>query len=345
MKERKKHPLFWLIMVVLFVVAIGVWVWTKHGGPKINKFTGIKTTEYTSASDMLSECKEIKIPPLMNIVSDDVKCSKTGDTYQIVERSGRYLFRVTESNQYYFVIDSFELEDSKTDEKNTVENNPYNIRYVRYRNGCTNFENCTILNWDDSKYIYSIIIGEKKDKTEALELIGIKEEELREFITPHFGVENKDTPDNTDEEETTTQLETSTSKETSENIPSIPDTPSTPDTTPKLPDTSVTDFDDNAKNTSITFPKTSTDVIGISYPGAVIYSLGGKPIMAVVYDQNSNIFEGGNEIKIKNNMTVRYLSENPFNKETEKDLYNDYETIYNNMASIANSVEVKDKEE
>lgn len=360
MKERKKHPILFAIMLVLFIVAVIFWIWTKNGGPKINKVTGEKTVNYSSISDMISG-DEVKLPSIVDVLNDDVKCTRTGNTYQILESSGKYLLRFTESGQYYFAIDPFELEGANQDEKNFVENNSNGIRYVRYRNGCLNFENCTAINWDDTKYTYSIIIGTKLDKNKALEVIGVKTEELREFVKPHFAGEDVENNGNTYEltepnkenelGTVTTEINTSeavtTSVTTTLDTSEIP-TETTESTSEKSSDTSnenldsnITDFENKANKVSIDFPNTSTEIVSVAYPGAVMYSMGGKIIVAVVYDKSSDIFSESNEIKIKNNMVVRYLSENPFDMYEQPQLYSDYEKIYNSMASIANSVKVE----
>ena len=356
MKERKKHPIFWAIMIILFVAALVLWVWTRHGGPKIYKVEGIKTVEYNNATDMLSNCDGIRLPSNINILSDNIQCSKTGSVYQILESSGAYIIKITESSQYYFAIDPFELEGAKTDERNFVEGNANNIRYIRIRTGCIGFENCTSVNWDDEKYTYALIIGDMVDKTEVLDILGIKESELKEFIKPHFKGEDDYTYDDENESEnvveqtsettedtyvTESDVVTTTLVTTSNNGAITTDTSSENAETPTINiDSNISDFETEANKISIDFPNTSTEIIKVPYPGAIMYSMGGKVVLAVVYDKNSDIFEDGNEIKIKNNMAVRYLSENPFDKDEEQILYNDYEKLYNNMASIANSVKI-----
>lgn len=358
MKERKKHPIFWTIMLVFFVAALGLWIWTRHGGPKINKVVGEGSTSYSSLGDMMSSVGDIRLPSIVNSETDKITCEKDSNTYQILEGSGKYLIRFINTSDYYFVVDSFDIEEALADEENFVENNEYNIRYIRYRTGCKNFENCTVVNWDDTNYTFSMILGDKYDKKEVLDMLGIKESELTMFVKPHFegeydGIDDDTYDENSEYKEITTntpdiEVTTALTEVSSKDITSetTSDSNVTEDITSGKEDTTldkdlvnnIEDFEDKANNVSIKLPSTVTPVTSVAYPGAVMYSMGGKVILAVVYDSSSDIFGENNEIKVKNNMSVRYLAENPFDSVTEETLYNDYNTIYNNIISIANSV-------
>ena len=77
---------------------------------------------------------------------------------------------------------------SGTDKKYTVNNNSKS--FVRYRLGCENLENCTVINWVEDGLSYGAILAGIRTEDEILNLLSINSVDIKEFY---------DTDDNTEE--------------------------------------------------------------------------------------------------------------------------------------------------
>lgn len=301
----KVYIVGFILLILITLLAIGGASSGMSGSSNSNS-NGIK--EYRSIDELIDNTGfKLSMPNFVyNYTGDIIKISSVMG--QIVEiDTNDFVYKASPLVSYNADILGM-YENANKDYMYTVENNKDGVVFLRYRLGYPEYEHCTLINWCTSETTHGVIIGKEMNENEILELFDIQKETLRETSTEEIlALESGNITSNKTTETTETNLQYQRYE--------------------------------IGNKFSIELPIFESNVSMIDSEGVCIVYLDKMMILAIIYndyDIDNNTFDGQSELKIDNNVTIKYRDKNPFSKEHID--YNTYNLFLENINHIKESI-------
>ena len=296
--NKRNHFKLYVLAVVLMVLLLIMFIGSFNNGIGLRQ-NNSSIKNYKSIDELMNNTSlDLEIPEyILN------KCD--GDVY-IESIMGQFI----QINKSDFVLKIALFVDNNADTLGLYDKSSVDKMYIvkdddmsffRYRTGHEIYNGCTLINWVKNGLAYGLMLDYIVSEDEALEILNISKEKLQ--------------PTNSKEGNNTNIIDDI-------NL-----------------DTSSTLNYTIGDNINIDLPKFESDLNIIDANGIAQFYINKKLIFVILYNEydiNSGTYDGHKEIIINDDIVIKYIEENPFEKGTEA--YNDYDKFITTIDNISNSI-------